>query len=296
MSWWQITLSAANNNLADIEKLLFELGSVSVTLQDAKSATRETPLFEPAPGETPLWNHTQLTGLFPDTLNPTAVCAEISTKLDYDIAHISFKKLEDQNWTRAWLKYFRPLCFAQRLWVIPDGYSTPDPSAVNLYLDPGMAFGTGTHATTALCLEWLASHNINNYTVVDYGCGSGILGIAAAALGANHVYCTDIDAQALEASKENAKKNGVNDHLSINFPENLSLNGMADLLIANILAMPLLTLEPVFAKILKSDSILLLSGIMGDQVGMVKQVYTPNFYGISTSLNSDWAMLAYRRR
>ncbi len=296
MSWWQITLSATNNNLATIEKLLFELGSVSVTLQDAKPAVRETPLFEPAPGETPLWDHTQLTGLFPDTLNPTTVCAEISTKLDYDITRISFKKLAEQNWTRAWLKYFKPLCFAQRLWVIPDGYTTPDPCAVNLYLDPGMAFGTGTHATTALCLEWLASHNINNYTVVDYGCGSGILGIAAAALGANHVYCTDIDPQALEATKENAKKNSVNDHLSINFPENLSLDGIADLLIANILAAPLLALEPVFAKILKSNSILLLSGIMGDQVGMVKQRYTPNFYGIGTSLNSGWAMLAYRRR
>jgi ribosomal protein L11 methyltransferase len=196
--------------------------------------------------------------------------------------------LEDRDWVREWLKDFKPMRFGARLWICPTAYTPPDPEAVNLILDPGLAFGTGTHPTTALCLEWLDGAQVKGLEVTDYGCGSGILAIAAARLGARHVWAVDNDPQALVATADNSARNGVTAALSVCLPPAYP-DHEADLILANILAGPLVSLAPLFAAHLKSGGRLVLSGILKAQEPDIRRAYeATGFSGFETESKGDW--------
>jgi ribosomal protein L11 methyltransferase len=205
-----------------------------------------------------------------------------------------FEVLPDKAWEREWLKDFKPMRFGRRLWVCPGGLPAGDPGAVRIELDPGLAFGTGTHPTTALCLEWLDAQDVAGRQVVDYGCGSGILAIAAARLGAASVLAMDIDPQALIATQENAGRNDVAARIAVTGDPALAA-GSADLLLANILAGPLVDLAPRFARAVRTDGRLALSGLLLEQAGTVTAAYRPWFDIATTATRDGWALLAGRR-
>ncbi|MBX9704977.1 MAG: 50S ribosomal protein L11 methyltransferase, partial [Gammaproteobacteria bacterium] len=203
MNWQQIHITTTKEVAALVEDVLLELGSLAVTYQDAANQA----LFEPAPDETPLWDHVELTALFGEDADLTAVIATLSHQfptLDCEVEYLA-----DQEWERAWLKDFKPMQFGSNTWICPTGFDAPDPEAINILLDPGLAFGTGTHPTTALCLTWLDQNDIQGQTVIDYGCGSGILAIAALKHGASEVIAIDHDPQALIATRDNAERNNL---------------------------------------------------------------------------------------
>ena len=209
------------------------------------------------------------------------------------IQNLQFETLEEQNWTNAWIDHFQPMRFGKKLMICPSWCDSPDPTAINILLDPGLAFGTGTHATTRLCLEWLDSHPPHRALVVDYGCGSGILGIAALKLGASQVYAVDYDTQALESTKMNAKKNGFNLTKIIPvLPNALKLPQKADLLLANILADPLIELAPFFANLLHTAGIIVLSGLLENQTEKVFQHYKSWFKILEVAYENEWARIS----
>ena len=205
------------------------------------------------------------------------------------------EQLEDRDWAREWLKDFKPMRFGTRLWICPTAYTPPEPDAVNLSLDPGLAFGTGTHATTALCLEWLDGHDLRDRLVVDYGCGSGILAIAAARLGAREVWAVDNDPQALVASRDNAARNGVMDRLHICLPPAFPAL-QADVLLANILAGPLVSLAQLFAACLRPGGRLVLSGILKTQEPDIRRAYQADFAELEVASKDDWIRVSGIRR
>jgi ribosomal protein L11 methyltransferase len=265
----QISLEAGDHEPGRLEELLIEAGAQAVTLEDSADA----PVYEPAPGETPLWPRTRVVGLFDAAVDVAAVQAALCTALGVEqLPGWRVEALADRDWERAWLESFRPMRFGRRLWVCPSEYPPPEPEAVNIRLDPGLAFGTGTHATTALCLEWLDSANLAGKRVLDYGCGSGILAIAAAQLGAHAVWAVDIDPQALTATRDNAARNGMADRVSTCLPEELPAM-QVDVLLANILAGPLVELAPRLVSLLRPDATLVLSGILEDQAASVMGAY-----------------------
>lgn len=284
--WRQITISVAEARADSLSDALSELGALSVSLED----DGDQPLFEPAPGETPLWRKTRVTGLFeaevdPECLRPLLAADYPEVLVDWTVAD-----LEDQVWERAWLEHFKPLCFGQRLWVCPTGFEPPEPEAVNILLDPGLAFGTGTHPTTALCLEWLDGHPLTGQTVIDYGCGSGILAVAALKLGAAQAYGVDIDPQALTATAENARKNAVEEQLILSLPKHLG-TPIADVLVANILATPLIQLAEDLLALVKVGGAIALSGILAEQAEAVQQAYQSRIAFQPVVQREDWVLL-----
>jgi ribosomal protein L11 methyltransferase len=282
MAWLQseITLDAADAER--IEAALYTAGARSVTLADAG----DEPLYEPDPAQPRLWSHTRITGLFSADADPDAVRAALKAMLPTLPPH-RFTTLEDREWSREWLKDFKPMRFGRRLWVVPSAYTPPDPGAVNIRLDPGLAFGGGTHATTALCLEWLAGADISGQTVIDYGCGSGILAVAAALLGAACVWAVDNDFQALTATHENAERNGVTECVKTFAPAELPATP-ADRLLANILAGPLANLAPEFAARVKPGGQLVLSGILESQQHEIQAAYASNFQFTGRAQREAW--------
>ncbi len=236
MPWIQIKLNATNDNAEAIgDMLMEETGAVSVTFLDAK----DTPVFEPLPGETRLWGDTDVVALYEADMDTSLILQQIkaSNMLAEGFAH-KVEQVEDKDWEREWMDNFHPMQFGRRLWICPSWREVPDPQAVNVMLDPGLAFGTGTHPTTALCLEWLDNLDLSGKTVIDFGCGSGILAIAAIKLGAAKVIGIDIDPQALLASKDNAARNGVEDQIEVYLPKDQPEGLVADVVVANILAKP----------------------------------------------------------
>jgi len=208
---------------------------------------------------------------------------------------VSWRHVGDRNWERAWMDRFEPMRFGRRLWVIPGGMKIPhDPDHVEIHLDPGLAFGTGTHPTTALCLEWLDARDLTGQTVVDYGCGSGVLGVAAARLGAAHVVCVDNDPQALRAARENAARNGVADRISCREPGALGAVA-AHAVLANILAEPLIALAPVLLGCLTPGGSLVLSGILREQAQTVAAAYRPALTAIEVESSAGWVRLHGRK-
>jgi ribosomal protein L11 methyltransferase len=205
------------------------------------------------------------------------------------------KHLANQDWERVWIDHFKPMQFGKKLWVCPTAHTPPDPDAINLMLDPGLAFGTGTHPTTALCLEVLSELDINNKHVLDYGCGSGILAIAAACLGAASVWAIDIDEQALQATIENAQRNHVYDQVITELPDGLPNDTCFDILLANILSEPLIELAPYFATLVDTKGILVLSGILAKQADAVCQAYKPWFSFDTPRQREDWVCLTATR-
>ena len=209
MPWIQLQIPADPDNADQLEDLLMEMGAEAVSMEDAA----DQPLYEPDPGTTPLWHQTSVTGLFGSDRDIEELCAAVKDawhqQTQQSLPDIDVTLVEDKDWEREWMDDFKPLRFGDRLWIVPSWHDAPDPHAANLLLDPGLAFGTGTHPTTALCLEWLDGQDVTSRQVIDYGCGSGILGLAALLLGADHVIGVDTDPQALEASRENARRNKV---------------------------------------------------------------------------------------
>ncbi|MFB9887174.1 50S ribosomal protein L11 methyltransferase [Balneatrix alpica] len=289
MSWLQMRLDIEPAQASQLEDLLLEVGAVSVTYQDAA----DQPIFEPDLGTTPLWQQTHLLGLFSGDTDIDAALTELQLLFaahypDQAFPPAKVEILEDKDWERAWMEHFHPIQFGQRLWVCPSWKEVPDPSAANLMLDPGLAFGTGSHPTTALCLEWLAGLDLQDKVVVDYGCGSGILGIAALLLGAKQVYAIDIDPQALEATRDNAERNQIaSSRLLTLYPEQVP-ELHADVLVANILAGPLTSLAPTLTALVAEHGQLALSGLLSHQREQVEAAYCQDFQLSPAASKEDW--------
>ena len=266
-------------------------GALAVTLADAG----DDPVLEPAPGETPLWPTVSLTALLPAGADGAAVARAIVDRLGLAAADCVLHELEDRAWEREWLRDFRPMRFGRRLWICPGGQAAPDPDAVILELDPGLAFGTGTHPTTALCLEWLDAAALAGREVLDYGCGSGILALAALALGARGATAVDIDPQALLATRDNAARNRLGRSLTV-LPADALGGGRFDVVLANILAGPLVELAPRLAELTAPGGRLLLAGLPAAQAGGVAQAYRPWFDMALHACRDGWTVLAGQKR
>jgi len=290
MPWIQIKLNATNENAETIgDMLMEETDALSVTFLDAK----DTPVFEPLPGETRLWGDTDILALYDAESDTHWILNQIrSTQLLPDNFAHKVEQIEDKDWEREWMDNFHPMKFGHRLWVCPSWRDIPDPEAVNVMLDPGLAFGTGTHPTTALCLQWLDGLDLTGKTVIDFGCGSGILAIAAIKLGAKNVIGIDIDPQALLASRENAKRNGVETQLNVYLPNDQPENLHADVVVANILAGPLRELSPVIKSLLKPSGVLALSGILDTQAEDVANYYRDELRLDPIIEQSEWCRIS----
>ncbi|EKF9821170.1 50S ribosomal protein L11 methyltransferase [Vibrio cholerae] len=293
MPWIQIKLNATNDNAEAIgDMLMEETGAVSVTFLDAK----DTPVFEPLPGETRLWGDTDVVALYEADMDTSLILQQIkaSNMLAEGFAH-KVEQVEDKDWEREWMDNFHPMQFGRRLWICPSWREVPDPQAVNVMLDPGLAFGTGTHPTTALCLEWLDNLDLTRKTVIDFGCGSGILAIAAIKLGAAKVIGIDIDPQALLASKDNAARNGVEDQIDVYLPKDQPEGLVADVVVANILAGPLRELSPIIKGLLKPGGQLAMSGILDTQAESVAEFYRDDLELDPIAEKSEWCRISGRK-
>ncbi|MBJ6136757.1 50S ribosomal protein L11 methyltransferase [Marinobacter litoralis] len=296
MPWLQLQIPADPDTADQLEDLLMEMGSDAVSMEDAA----DQPLYEPDPGTTPLWSQTTVTGLFQSDRDIEQLCSDIRDawhqQTQQTLAEIDVTLVEDKDWERAWMDDFHPLRFGERLWIVPSWHDAPDPDAANLLLDPGLAFGTGTHPTTALCLQWLDGQDVYGKQVIDYGCGSGILGLAALLLGAKHVIGVDTDPQALEASRENARRNNVeDDRLDLYLPGS-DPDTQADVMLANILAQPLIGLAPRLAALTRTGGSLVLSGILSNQAREVMEAYEPWFIMDEPEQKEEWIRLTGRRK
>ena len=290
MSWLEIRFQLPRAKLVDVENQLEALSALSISLEDAG----DQPLLEPAPGETPIWNEVTVVALFDNGSDTDLIRAALSQHSP--LQHWQVKTIKDQDWERTWMDQFEPIRFGKNLWICPSWHEPPDPSATNLMLDPGLAFGSGTHPTTALCLEWLGEHPPKNKSVIDYGCGSGVLAVAALLLGANEATGVDIDSQALQASRNNAGKNNIPESaLHLYTPEAMP-GKPADLLLANILSGPLISLAPTLACYVKKEGDIILSGILEDQVKAVINAYQPWFDITSVSNRESWSCLTGKKR
>ncbi len=287
MPWLQIKIPAARAEADSLADALTACGALSVTIQDASDEPRLQGACEPAP----LWSKNHVTGLFPAEVDARAVLAALRHALGrQDLAH-ELALLEDTDWARAWMAHYRPVQIAANLWVTPSWCDPPDPRAVNVVLDPGLAFGTGTHPSTALCLEWLARQPLGGCRVIDYGCGSGILAIAALKLGAAHAIGVDVDAQALDTSRENAARNGVAERYRACLPAALTSDERADVLVANILGATLVELAPELAARVAPSGRIALGGILAEQADDVRRAYAPHF-ALNPGERDGWVLLA----
>jgi len=290
MSWLQIAINTTKNHAETAENCLFSVGAQTVTLTDAA----DQPILEPGVDETPVWNEVVITGLFNDEQPAPALLTEIQNCLGNIEHSCDTTMLEDQNWTRAWMEHFHAMQFGERLWVCPLHIEPPDPKAVNLRLDPGLAFGTGTHPTTSLCLRWLDKNVSAQKTLLDYGCGSGILAIAACMLGVAHSDGVDIDPQALTATMDNAAVNKVTENITCLLPEDYNkqhAKTQYDIVVANILSGPLAELAPTLAQHCKTGGDIILSGILKEQADMVLDSYRDFFKMDTPEFEEDWVLL-----
>jgi len=296
MSWIQIRVHTTSEHVEHTEETLMECGSLSVTLQD----DADQPILEPELGTTPIWDNTEVVGLFEANRDVEELSEQLNTvfrlKAKMDLPKHRIEILEDKDWVRAWMDDYHPMQFGERLWVCPSWREPPKPDAVNLMLDPGLAFGTGTHPTTSLCLKYLDREVKGGELVVDFGCGSGILGIAALLLGAKRMVGTDIDPQALLATRDNAGRNKVSEDLyDVYLPEDTP-ETQADIMVANILAGPLEQLAPTIAGLTRSGGKLALSGLLAEQAETISACYSQWFEMNAPEQEGDWVILSGIKR
>lgn len=290
MAWLRITVDSSAHDPELLSELLSSAGAVSVTFEDAA----DQAILEPLPGETHLWSQTRVSGLFAADVDAALIAGTLRHAVDDPALQAAITTVEDQDWERAWMDRFQPLRFGRRLWICPHWHTPPHPEAVNVILDPGLAFGTGTHPTTALCLEWLDAQELQDKNVIDYGCGSGILAIAAAKLGASRIWAVDYDPQALTATANNAAANDVDRYITIHAPDALP-EVTADLLLANILSGPLLELAPRFARLVRPGGKLVLSGILTEQTSALMEKYGAWFNMEPAVTREEWVRLSGQR-
>ena len=289
--WQQLHFTARKDQVERLEDWLFARGALSVTLEDEA----EQPLLEPGPGETPLWDAVRLTALFAGHEDLAPLLCEVPTELCTRAPAVPVP-VADREWTRVWEDQFNPLQMGERLWICPSWTPPPDPEAINILLDPGLAFGTGTHPTTAMCLCALDADLLPGKRVVDYGCGSGILGIAAARLGAAAVLGVDNDPQAITASRDNALRNEVPDTtFPVVLPQDdlvASWQASADWVVANILAGPLVALAPILTSLMVPGGRLLLAGLLVEQAEAVIEAYATEVALSIADQQEEWVLLA----
>lgn len=296
MNWIQFHIHVEQAQVEFAETLLLSLGAVSVTLDDAE----DQALLEPLPNETPLWDKVIVTGIFQQTEDENIDVDAIEQFLRSQFTSntvITVDELADQVWERAWMDYYEPIQIDEHFWVVPEWLESPNPNAVNLKLDPGLAFGTGNHASTFLCLQWLGQADLKDKIVIDYGCGSGILAVASLLLGAKAVYATDIDPQAVLATRQNAELNGVAEQLWVGLPEEFEqvfAGQKADVLVANILASPLMMLAPKFSQLVVNQATFALAGVIEEQCDEVCQTYQNNGFVVTDIAKREetWCRIA----
>lgn len=288
MAWHQLSVVTDEVTAPQLSDFLSELGAVSVTYSDAE----DEPVYEPAIDQTQIWSNTRVTALFELDADPAILETLIYNEfIGHPLTDWTAEVLQDQVWERAWMEHFQPMLFADKLWVCPSGQERSDPGQVCMTLDPGLAFGTGTHPTTALCLEWLASHDLRGQTMIDFGCGSGILAVAALLLGANQAHGVDIDPQALTATEYNAEKNGVLERIKYYLPEQFPPM-TAEVVVANILAKPLIELAAQIAALVQPGGSLILSGILNEQAESVAEAYRSQGLRVAPAVSrEDWCRL-----
>ena len=296
MAWLQLVIQANTEQASILSDILSDAGSSAVTLRDAA----DQPLYEPPIGETPLWSDTEVIGLFEANTDMDEVLLLITNAMGA-CPNYTLNPLEDKDWGREWMSHFKPTQFGKRLWIVPSHHAnthiSQHPQAINILLDPGLAFGTGTHPTTAMCLEYLEQAPLEQQSVIDYGCGSGILAIAAAKLGASNIIAIDNDPQALTATEDNACKNDVMELFQIRLSNTKpdaeqAPTAPADLLVANILAKPLIELAPHLASLIKPNGRIALSGILSEQADDVLQAYSSLFDIKVFKQVEDWVCLS----
>jgi ribosomal protein L11 methyltransferase len=292
MSWWQFSLNCQASELEQVEELMQDLGALSLSLADAG----DEPIYEPLPGTTPVWRQSIVTATFDAANSAEVLYQQISSALpSHLVSSLRQHSLQEQDWEQAYRQHFQPIQCAPDLWIVPSWSEPPDPDATIIKLDPGLAFGTGSHPTTALCLGWLAANGAKGMRVIDYGCGSGILSIAAFKLGAERVNAVDIDEQALCASEANLRMNGIDsERVSLALPEDMEREA-ADLLMANILAGPLMELADRFAGLLRPGGNILLSGILKSQLEDIQLAYRPHFRLDPPKSREDWVCISGQR-
>ncbi|MDH5599830.1 MAG: 50S ribosomal protein L11 methyltransferase [Gammaproteobacteria bacterium] len=291
MTWLQLIIPTDENSADQLSDALMDHGAVSVTLQDMQ----DQPVLEPTPGTTPMWSQTRVIGLFDASTDLKTIIRQVEQHLRKKIPDWKGEQLEDKDWVRAWMDEFKPMQFGNKLWVVPSTFEPPHPDAANILLDPGLAFGTGTHPTTSMCLEWLDANPPVGKNIIDFGCGSGILAIGAILLGANHAEAIDLDPQALIATRDNAEKNKVADKIKTYLPGEFSKIA-SPLVLANILASPLIELASYFAELSESNGQVVLSGILAEQAETVLAAYQPHFDIKIWKQQDDWVCLAGTRK
>ncbi|HHB92532.1 MAG TPA: 50S ribosomal protein L11 methyltransferase [Thioploca sp.] len=283
MTWLQVILDTESTKVDEISDALMAIGSISITWLDAK----DQPLYEPSLDTTPLWKHTRIIALFEDEI-------DIAQLQLLNLPAYQIQTLEDKEWVRVWMEDFQPMQFGEQVWICPSWQNPPIPEAI--ILDPGLAFGTGTHSTTALCLKWLDKQkNLANKTVIDYGCGSGILAITAAKLGAKHVWAVDNDPQALEATENNSKNNQVEKLITPILPDQLPTNIKVDYILANILAIPLINLAYSLTQHLNSKAKIILSGILQEQTTSIITAYQSHCEIEETKEQDGWMLIVGKK-
>lgn len=293
MRWLQVRAEVNKAQVHLAETIFESLNAVSVVLDDAA----DQPLLEPLPGEQPIWDQVIVTGIFEEEADPALIENFLNSQLiDAKIHH---EYLEEQVWERAWMDHYEPIQCGERLWIVPEWLTPPDQNAINLMLDPGLAFGTGNHASTFLCLQWLDGQQLKDKVVIDYGCGSGILGIAALLLGAKQVYAVDLDPQAVLSTRQNAALNKVEDRLWVGLPEEFEQqfpNLKADVIVANILAGPLSMLASTFADLVHAGGLIAMAGIIEEQVDDLKETYA-TWFNLHTlaKREENWCRLSGER-
>lgn len=292
MTWWQFSLNCQASELELVEDLMLGLGAISISLSDAG----DEPIYEPLPGDNPVWQESIVTATFENATSPETIYQQLTTRLPQHLAtRLQQSTLQERDWEQAYKQHFKPLQCAPGLWIVPSWSQAPEPGATNIELDPGLAFGTGSHPTTALCLAWLGAARLEQQRVIDFGCGSGILAIAAIKLGAINVVAVDIDEQALTATRSNMKANGIdNTQIQTSLPESMD-RARVNLLIANILAGPLVDLAHQFADLVESGGFILLSGILKTQLDGIQSAYRPWFELAPASFRDEWVCISGTR-